>query len=264
LVQDVEGQEETLASITKAVDRITVLYQSQGFPLARAVVPSQTMVAGVLLVQVIEAHYDAVVLNNQTQLSDVFLHSVLEPLTSGQVIEQAPLDQALLLLSDIPGVVVNATLKPGVRLGATDLEITTTTPSKGLSGNSVIDNYGNAYVGRTRVGQSLRMKNFLNQQTGTVLDINGLTSGGGLNYGRVAYETVLSGAVMRVGGAYSALQYNCMTHHDIQTEPKEASTNNHYRLHSIHRRNKTEKIVLISQRISFHLVQLQDYSEDPR
>jgi len=208
LVQEAEGQDLTLATLTKVVVRITDFYQRQGFPLARAVVPSQTMVDGVLLVQVIEALYDAVILNNQTQLSDELLLSVLKPLKSGQVIQQGPLDQALLLISDIPGVMVNATLKPGSRLGATDLVVTTTAPSKGVSGSSVIDNFGSAYVGRMRVSQSLRVNNFFNQQSGAVLDVNGLSSGSGLNYGRVAYETVLTSAVTRVGGAYSALQYS--------------------------------------------------------
>lgn len=207
LVQDAEGQDLNLAELTEVVARITALYQRRGFPLARAVVPSQTMVDGVLLVQVIEARYDAVVLKNQTPLSDALLLSALKPLKSGEVIQQAPLDQALLLLSDIPGVVVNATLKPGSHVGATDLEVTTTAPSKGVSGSSSIDNYGNAYVGRARVSQSLHFINPFNQQTGAALDLNGLSSGSGLNYVRVAYETVLSGAVTRVGGAYSRMEY---------------------------------------------------------
>jgi hemolysin activation/secretion protein len=207
LVQDAEGQDLTLAALTEVVARITALYHRQGFPLARAIVPGQTMVAGVLQIQVIEARYDAVVLDNQTTLNDALLRSAFKPLQSGQVIQQATLDRALLWLSDIPGVVVNATMKPGSHAGATDLEVTTTAPSTGVTGNSVIDNYGNAYVGRSRVSQSLRVTDPFKQRSGAALDLNGLSSGSGLTYGRVAYETVLSGAATRVGGAYSALQY---------------------------------------------------------
>lgn len=207
LVKDAEGQDLTLAAVTEVVARITEHYRRQGFPLARAIVPSQTMVAGVLQVQVIEARYDAVVLVNQTAVGDALLRSALVELQRGQVIQQAPLDQALLSLSDIPGVVVNATMKPGSQLGATDVEVTATASGKGLSGNSVIDNYGNAYVGHTRVSQSLRVIDPFNRQTGAALDLQGLSAGPGLSYGRVAYETVLSGAVTRVGGAYSALRY---------------------------------------------------------
>ncbi len=207
LVQDAEGQDLTLAALSAVVARITEHYRRQGFALARAIVPGQTLVAGVLQVQVIEARYDAVVLDNQTPMADALLHSALVGIESGQVIEQAPLDHALLSLSDIPGVVVTASMKPGSRTGVTDLVVTTTAPGASVSGSTVVDNYGNAFVGRTRVGQSVRVIDPFKQQTGAALDINGLSSGTGLNYGRVAYETVLSGAGTRVGASYSALRY---------------------------------------------------------
>jgi hemolysin activation/secretion protein len=212
LVKDAEGQDLTLADFSKVVARITEYYHNQGFPLARAIVPSQAMVAGALQLQVIEARYDAIVLNNtvlngQASVGETLLRSALSNIKSGQLIKQAPLDQALLLLSDIPGVVVNATMKPGSKLGATDLEVTATASSAMTSGSSAIDNYGNIYVGGTRVSQSLHIIDPFSRQSGAVLDFFGLSSGAGLNYGRVAYEQVLSGAVTRVGGAYSALQY---------------------------------------------------------
>ena len=206
LVQDAEGQDLTLAALSAVVARITEHYQRQGFPLARAIVPGQTLVDGVLQVQVIEARYDAVTLVNQSPLNDALLRSALSGIQSGHVIQQAPLDHALLSLSDIPGVLVQATMKPGSRPGATDLVVRTAASAQ-LSGSTVVDNYGNGYVGRTRVGQTLRLMDPFNQQMGATLDLSGLSSGHGLNYGRVAYETVCSGAVSRVGGSYSALQY---------------------------------------------------------
>ena len=207
LVRDAEGQDLTLAAIGELLARITDCYQRQGFPLARAILPGQTLVAGVLQVQVIEARYGAVVLVNRTTLRDALLRSALTGIQSGQVVQQAPLDHALLSLSDIPGVLVQATMKPGSYAGATDLELVATASSDGLAGNSVVDNHGNRYAGRTRIGQSLRWIDPFKQQAGATLDFNGLSAGQGLNYGRVAYETLLTGAVTRVGGSYSALQY---------------------------------------------------------
>jgi hemolysin activation/secretion protein len=207
LVQNAEGQDLTLAALDAVVERITAHYRRQGFPLARAIVPGQTLMAGVLQVQVIEARSNAVMLDNQTLLNDALLRSALTEIESGQVIEQAPLDHALLSLSDIPGVVVQATMKPASRAGTTDLLVTTTARSAWVSGSTVLDNYGNGYVGRARVGQNLRLIDPFKLRTGAALDINVLSSGSGLNYGRVAYETVLSGAVTRVGASYSALQY---------------------------------------------------------
>jgi hemolysin activation/secretion protein len=47
-------------------------------------------------------------------------------LGTGQAISQGALDHALLLLSDLPGVAVNATLKPGEAVGTSDLVVDTT------------------------------------------------------------------------------------------------------------------------------------------
>ena len=256
LVQDAEGQDLTLATLTEVVARITAHYQRQGFPLARAVVPSQTMVAGVLRVQVIEARYDAIVLDNQTPLNDALLRSALRPLQSGQVIQQALLDQVLLLLSDIPGVVVNATMKPGSQLGATDLEVTTTALRSGVSGNSVIDNYGNAYVGRPRVSQSLRVINPFNRQSGALLDLNGLSSGSGLNYGRAAYETMLEGAVTRIGGAYSGLKYTLGGTVAASNSHGDAQVGQLWVRHSLLRGYMAN----VSAQLQYDKVQLRDHS----
>ena len=207
LVQDAEGQDLTLAALSAVVARITAHYQHKGFALARAIVPGQTITDGVLQVQVIEARYDAVLLDNQTPLRDALLRSALAGLQTGQVIQQAPLDDALLSLADIPGVVVNATMQPGSGPGLTDLVVRTTAPGARVSGNTVIDNYGSDLVGSTRAGQTLRLLDPFQQQTGAALELSGLSAGAGLNYARIAYETVLNGAARRVGGAYSALQY---------------------------------------------------------
>ncbi len=207
LVQDAEGQDLTLAALSAVVGRITAHYQRKGFALARALVPGQTITDGVLQVQVLEARYDAVLLDNRTPLGDALLRSALAGIQTGDVIEQAPLDEALLSLADIPGVVVSATMQPGSGPGLTDVVVRTTAPGAQVSGTTVIDNHGSEVVGRTRATQSLRLLDPFNQQTGAVLELSGLTSGAGLNYARIAYEAVLNGAARRAGGAYSSLQY---------------------------------------------------------
>jgi len=207
LVEDSEGQDLTLAAVSELAARITEHYQRQGFPLARAIVPGQAMLGGVLQVHVIEARYGDVLLVNQAPLRDALLRNTLSQVQSGQLIQQAPIDRALLSLSDIPGVLVTATMKPGSRLGEVDLEVKAAASSAGMSGSSGIDNYGNSYAGRTRASQSLRFTDPFIQQNGAALDINALSSGRGMNYGRVAYEGLLGDAFTHVGGAYSALQY---------------------------------------------------------
>ena len=204
LVADAQGQNLTLTQLGELAARITSYYQNKGYPLARAIIPAQTIAAGVVRIEVIEASYGKISLDNNSRVQDALLQATLAPLKSGQVIGQSGLDHALLLVSDIPGVVLGATLKPGDAVGTSDL-LVSTTPGPTVTGNVVLDNYGNLYTGRARIGGTVNVINPL--QRGDVLSLSGLSSGNGLNYARLSYETLLNGQGTRLGGAYSALRY---------------------------------------------------------
>lgn len=205
LVASAEGTSLTLPDLGKLAERITDYYMAHGFGLARAVVAAQTIVGGVVTLQVIEARYGAIRLNNQSHTSSTLLEATLAPLQSGTEIASAPLDRALLLLSDIPGVVTQATLVPGQTVGTSDLQVDATAGPLRW-GNVVLDNYGNSYTGRARVGASLNQANLLHY--GDVLTLNALSAGGDLNYGRLSYEAVVNGHGTRLGSALSELYYH--------------------------------------------------------
>jgi hemolysin activation/secretion protein len=73
------------------------------------------------------------------------------------------------------------------------------------SGNLVLDGYGNSYTGRARLGGTVFFNNPLRH--GDVLSLGGLSSGAGVNYARVSYESLLNGQGTRGGAAYSLLDY---------------------------------------------------------
>ena len=186
------------------IARITDYYHSHDYPLARALIPAQTIQDGVVNIDIIEARYGQISLNNSSRVNDPLLQATLASLQNGQTIGQTRLDNALLLLSDIPGVTVAATLLPGASGGSSDLQVQTT-PTSTVSGALAVDGYGNAYTGRERINGTL---NFINPlQHGDVLSVNVLSSGSALKYGRLAYETLLNGRGTRLGGAWSALDY---------------------------------------------------------
>lgn len=204
LVADAEGKTLTLSELDALAARITGYYQSHGYPLARAIIPAQKIESGIVRIEIIEARYGRIGLDNRSRVNDPLLLDTLYPLRSGQAIGQEALDHALLLLSDVPGVVVAATLRPGGAVGTSDL-LVNTTPGPAVSGNAVLDNYGNRFTGRARIGGTVNFINPLHH--GDVLSASGLSSGSRLNYGRVAYESLLNGRGTRMGGAYSALDY---------------------------------------------------------
>lgn len=204
LVMDAEGKSLTLSELNDLAARITDYYHSHGYPLARAVIPAQVIQNGRVGIEVIEARYDKIDLDNSSRVYAPLLQSLLSPLQSGQAIDQATLDRTLLLISDVPGIVLNAILKPGETVGTSDLVIETT-PGPAVSGSVALDNYGDRYTGRARAGGTVNFMDPLHH--GDVLSVSGLSSGSGMNYGRMSYETLLNGQGTRMGGAYSALHY---------------------------------------------------------
>jgi hemolysin activation/secretion protein len=204
LVADAQGQQLTLQQLDALAARITAHYQNHGYPLARAIIPAQTISNGVVQIRVIEASYGKVSLANRSRVNDPLLTATLAPLQSGQAISQSTLDRSLLLLADIPGLLVNATLMPGDAVGTSDLLVNANSVPAML-GNAVLDNDGSRYTGRVRLGATLNFIHPLHQ--GDLLTVSALTSGKNMNYGRIAYDTLLDGAGTRIGGAYSDLTY---------------------------------------------------------
>ena len=204
LVAQAEGQRLTLAQLGQVIARITEFYRRAGYPLARAVIPAQTIEAGVVRVEVIEAHYGQVLLDNGSRVDTALLQSTLAPLRPGEVVAQDILDRALLLLSDIPGVEVAATIKAGAAVGSSDL-LVNARPGPAFATSATLDNQGNRYSGRVRASATASLFNPLGR--GDELNASVLTSGRGTSFGRLGYETLVSGAGTRLGGAVSMLNY---------------------------------------------------------
>ena len=204
LVASAEGKQLTLPELGALTGRITDYYHTHGYPLARAIIPAQTLHDGVVRIEVIEAHYGKVSVNNRSRVNDGLLQSTLAGLQSGAVVTQAPLDRSLLLLSDIPGVAVNAALKPGETVGSSDLQVDVTSP-RAIVGSVTADDDGDRYTGRGRVGGTVSLLDPLHH--GDVVSLNALTSGSDMNYGRLSYDALLDGEGTRAGVGYSALHY---------------------------------------------------------
>jgi hemolysin activation/secretion protein len=207
LVADAEGRDLNLTQIGELATRITAYYHAHGFPLARAIVPAQTMRGGAVKIEVIEARYGKIELDNQSLVSDRLLQATLADLQNGAVITQEDMNRSLLLLADIPGVTINATLKSGAQAGTSDLQVNAT-PAPMYSGSVTADNSGDRYTGRARLGAAASVFNLLHQ--GDTLGLNALTAGNGMRYGRVSYDALMNGSGTRLGGGYSVLDYKLL------------------------------------------------------
>ncbi|NQW94113.1 MAG: ShlB/FhaC/HecB family hemolysin secretion/activation protein [Polaromonas sp.] len=204
LVKHAEGRSLTLPELGELADLITSYYQSKGYPITRAMIPAQTITGGLVRIEVLEAKIGEIKLENSSRVRDALLQSTLTPLKNRGHVEQTSIDHVLLLLSDVPGITVKATLKPGQGTGTSDL-VVATPPLPALSGDFVTDNYGNRFTGQVRATGMLTYNNLLHQ--GDTVNFSGLNSGSGLTYWRLAYEATVNGLGQRVGASTSNLEY---------------------------------------------------------
>ena len=204
LISNAVGKRQSIAQIFALAGRITDFYQTNGYPLSRAIIPEQPIHQGKLTIKVIEARFGKITIANNSRVNDYLLKDAISSLQSGRIIKESELDHALLLLSDIPGILVNPTLSTGSVAGTSNLllNISPTT----VSANSVgTDNYGNSYTGQENIRANMSIYNPL--KMGDVITLNALSSGVGLNYGRVAYESFINGSGARLGISGSTVRY---------------------------------------------------------
>jgi hemolysin activation/secretion protein len=196
------GSELSLADLRAMAAKIAAFYHRNGYFLAQAFLPAQDIKDGAVTIAVLDGRYGKVTLRNGSGVSDELANGLLGGLNTGDMVAVEPLENRLLLLSDLPGVQVKSTLVPGASVGASDL-IVELTPGQRVSGSIDADNAGNRYTGANRIGATVN----LNDPTGhgDVATLRVLTSGSGLNYARISYQTQIGKA--KVGVAYSDLRY---------------------------------------------------------
>nr|WP_239537894.1 ShlB/FhaC/HecB family hemolysin secretion/activation protein [Dyella mobilis] len=204
LVADGEGHTLTLTSLQALAERITAYYRRHGYPLDRATIPAQALKDGVVRMRVVEARYDRVRLVNHSRVDDSLLRATLAPLQPGDAVDQAGLDRQLLLLNDVPGVQGHSLLRPGSQPGTSDVLVDAQALPM-VTGNLSLDDAGDRYTGRVRLGGNLAVNNLAG--LGDQLSLSVLSSDAHMRYGHLGYDFAINGAGTRVGVAYSALSY---------------------------------------------------------
>ena len=196
------GREVSLQALQAMAERITQHYRRNGFLMARAYLPAQEIRDGEGTLAVLEGQYGQVLLNNSSSLDNEVPNSLMEGLNHRDAITLPPLEERLLLLSDVPGVQVRSSLVPGASLGLSDL-VVEVEPGARISGSVDADNAGNRYTGEERLGATVNLNNPTGR--GDLASLRVLTSGSGLRYGRASYQAPWARG--RVGVAYSDLAY---------------------------------------------------------
>ena len=204
LVASSEGHELSLDDLDDLADKISNYYHDRGYPLAVAYVPAQTLNNGVVRIAVVEARYGKVVLQNQSAVGNYPLCATLSPLQAGDPVSEYGLERSLLLLSDVPGALVNSVMRPGEAEGTSDLLVNVTSAPR-YTGTLGMDDYGNSYTNRVRFSGSFDVNGLFHQ--GDLLDVSGISSGDDMNYGHVGYRYLLTGQGTTLGLGLTGLDY---------------------------------------------------------
>ena len=197
------GSRLSLPDLRALAARISAFYNEHGYFLTQAYLPPQDISAGSVTIAILEGRYGQVTVHNTSHLRDSVARRAMSGLDSGDVVESAPLERRLLLISDIPGLIARSTLSPGSAVGTSDLNVEIE-PGRRVTGSIEADNAGNRYTGAWRLGGSIDF----NDPTGIGdrLSARILGSPSGLAYGRLAYQAPIG--TLTMGVAYSHLRYD--------------------------------------------------------
>lgn len=203
IVADREGKELSLGGLRELADRVTQHYRSHGYLLARAYLPAQDVTDGEVQIAVLEGRLGEVSVDNPAGVGGAAL-APLAQLHPGEVAHGRVLERNLLLLSDLPGVEVKSTLKPGATPGASDL-LVDVAPGRRVTGSVDFDTFGNRFSGQYRVGGMVNFNNPL--RVGDQAALRLMASDERMTYWRGSYQLPVNGQGSRVGLAWSDMHY---------------------------------------------------------
>lgn len=205
LVADLIGAERNFAEISAAVNRITNWYRQNGYLVARAYLPEQDLKDGLVIINVLEGLLGTQQVNNRSRVADARVKQHFDLIPAAAPLQSQAVDRAVLLLSDMPGVGgARAALRPGASVGTTDL-IFELDPGQAYAANVELDNYGSHYTGENRLGGALAINSPFN--FGDQLTLRAMTSNQDMTYARLAYQLPLNGNGLKLGAAYSDMNY---------------------------------------------------------
>ena len=158
LVKPLEGRSATLEQLKQIADKITEIYLNRGYITSRAVLPPQTITAGVVQIQVIEGKLTRIEIEGTKRLDPSYIRSRLR-LGARMPLSTASLEDQLRLLRVDPLFDnVEASLRAGDNEGESIL-IVRVSEANPFQPSFSIDNYSPPSVGSQRVGVSLRHRN---------------------------------------------------------------------------------------------------------
>ena len=194
--------------LQRAVDALTAFIRSRDLLVAEAYLPEQDFRDGVVEIAVFEGRLGRpqLQLAPDLRVRPAVVERFVESLRAGDTLRGDNLEQSLLLLNDLPGIRVDASLAPGAQAGLVDLLATVENDGNPLTARVAIDNAGLRVAGEYRTDATLRWRSPLG--LGDLLNLRLLASHtGGQKLGSLTYGLPINGHGTRIGLRMSEQSY---------------------------------------------------------
>jgi hemolysin activation/secretion protein len=208
LLEPYKGRTLSLAQIEEAAGKLTALYRSRGYLVARAYVPRQDASGGTLRIRVLVGRYGRFSLRNQSLVRDGLLNRIFAPLATSQApVTRADLERSMLTVSDMPGAQLpRLTISPGEAPGSSDFEVDV--PAGPRWGGWLLgDNHGSRYTGKNRLSGGVEVNSPFGIADKLSASLLG-AEGGDLDNGRLAYGFPLAANGLRGEVAWAKTTYD--------------------------------------------------------
>ena len=199
LTKEFENTQMGINALKNVASIITKFYRDNGYFVARAYLPAQTLKDGIVEIAIIEGAYGGFKIKNSSLVNESEPQGYMDYLSDGHVVSTPSLERQMLLINELSGVVVTqAEVYPGAEVGESDFGVTTAATSK-YSGYAIADNYGSRYTGEHRLSLGGYINSF--SGVGDTLAITGLISETanlanlGFNYERALGYSGLKGSI---------------------------------------------------------------------
>ncbi len=191
------------AGLARLAEDISAYYQTMGYPFSHAFLPAQTLEGGVLTITVVEGRYGTVKATGDKKFTRQ-AEGFLIRLKPHSIISNAPLERAILLLEDQPGIRITPIIRPGEIAGTGDLNVFVHR-NRRITGTVGLDNDGSRYTGKERAHIDLGINSpFL---LGDRILLTALYTDQSMWLGSFGYQLPLGGGGLRANIGYSRVNY---------------------------------------------------------
>lgn len=209
----------TVGHMVRVADGVTNFYRSQGYLVAKAFLPIQTIgVDSIVHIQVIEGRISEVVVEGAKRYSAATLRKPAESLV-GTVPTRDSVETALLYAQDYPGVRLFGTFRPGAEPGDTKLVLQVLEEDR-FGFQFGADNYGTEFTGEYRARLDLQWKNPLGWGDQFNLALLQSVAPENTTYGSLGYRVPVGmrGFGIGLGASQNAFVVNEEPFDDLQLE----------------------------------------------